>query len=204
MKKIISGTLCVIVVGSLVVGTALLYKKQDSQIVKMTSFSSRSYVYTDLQQIDKDAQLVIGGKVISSAGVREVKDPSTDASNPALLYSDYEVLVETVWKGDARLVGKKIIVRQDGGQKDNVIARASDDVMLSPKEDAILFLTPSLLRDQLPLNDGWVILGVGAGHATIQDGRVTFAVVDPFAQSFEGQPSEKLESALDTFYKQGR
>ncbi len=203
MKKTIAGALSVIVIGSVVAGIVLMNRAQDNT-VESKIFTSRAGTFKDLQQMDQYAQFIIRGTVVGSGTVKEIRDPFTDVSNPAILHTDYDVLVKKVWKGDVALEGKKIIVRQVGGKKGNLTAVSADEKFLVDGEEVILFLELSRLREQLPENDGWVILGVGAGHVTIRDGRVTFGVVDPFAESYQGQPKEKFESALDAVYSKGR
>lgn len=204
-KTIIAAFAGVVIVGGITSGTMFMKKTTNPGPLQITVHSDRLSTYQTLADIDNDAELVIQGKAVRTDPAKEIRT-ALDQNNqvikelPGNLYTDAHVLVTKIWKGDQQLMNKEIIVRQLGGQNKKFIQNSDDDILLEQNEEVVLFLERSRVREGLPEGDGWTILGAGAGHGTLHNGKVSFAVADPFTKEFDGSGSIPFDKVLDQFY----
>lgn len=206
-KKIVLVTMGIVVTIGITGGIMIVKQATTQTPIQVTVHNDRLSTYQTLTDINNDAELVVQGKVMSTDPAQEIRI-AVDQNNriikelPGNLYTDAHVLVTEVWKGNSQLAKNEIIVRQLGGQNKQFVQTSDDDVLLGKNENVILFLERSRVREGLSEGDGWTVLGAGAGHGTLRDGKISFTVADPFTKEFTSNNSAPFENILHQFYRQ--
>ncbi|MFA5107190.1 MAG: hypothetical protein WC497_02570 [Patescibacteria group bacterium] len=130
MKKrtIIIGLAGVFIIGSLIAIIALRGDKPTTSVSKLE-------VTLTPADLAKESQIVLTGRFISS-NVREVFEKDTGEK---MIYTDWQVEPQEVWKGTA---SKKLIVSILGGENGNlvVIADTQGGQNLKPGDERLLYL----------------------------------------------------------------
>jgi hypothetical protein len=150
---------------------------------KFTTYLSPFFLPSNLEELARNAQFIIEGKVSMALPSRH-SDPSNPYAGPGDTETDYEVTITRILKGPRNAGIDKAIVSQTGGRIGEVENEVAGDPPMQVGEVYVLFLVyddrPNLLKYK---NTRWTTLGVWQGKFKVENGTIQVSPKSRFNQA---------------------